>query len=395
MRPWLSIIGIGEDGLDGLSDASRNALAAADVVFGGARHLQLAAIGDRGRAWDVPFSIAPVLARRGHATAVLASGDPFWFGVGSTLAEQLDVGEWQAFPNISTFSIIAARLGWKIEETICLGLHAAPFERLARCLAPGRHLICLLRDGEAVGELGRWLHENGFGASSSFVFEAVGGPRERRQECTAEDLVNITARSPVAVALRLEGKARAIRASGLPDHHFQHDGQITKRPIRALTISALAPRAGERLWDIGAGSGSVSIEWLLATGRTGTAIAIEPRADRANTLRANAAAFGLGDRLDVVEASAPAALAGLATPQAIFVGGGANDAVLEAIFDLATAGTRLVVSAVTLETETLLASWSGRKGGELMRLEIAHATPLGGRRGWAPSRPIVQWSVTL
>ncbi len=391
MEPWLSIIGIAEDGLDGLTEASRKVLDRAEVVFGGARHLELARVGARGCAWAVPFSIEPVLANRGRNVAVLASGDPFWFGVGGSLAEKLSPEEWVAFPGPSTFSLLAARLGWRIEDCVCLGLHAAPFEHLVPYLARGARVLCLVRDGAAAGDLGRWLESRGFGQSPAWLFEAVGGPREQRYETTASGLKDLSAGSLIAVAVQLEGGSGTIRSSGLPDDAFQHDGQITKRPVRALTLSALAPRAGERLWDIGAGSGSISIEWLLATGKSGRAIAIEPRSERAANVRANAIAFGVADRLQVIDGEAPDALHELPIPNAVFVGGGASDTLLRAIWSLCPTGTRVVVNAVTLETEALLLDWSERFGGELLRIDLAQAAPLGNLRGWLPSRPLVQW----
>lgn len=394
MVPWLSIIGIGEDGLSGLAPASRAVLEEADIVFGGPRHLALARVGERGRAWPLPFSVEPVIACRGRPVAVLASGDPFWFGVGGTLADHLAPSEWRAFPAPSTFSLVAARLGWRLEDTRCLGLHAATFDRLSHDIENGMRAVCLLRDGEAVATLGAWLTAHGFGNSEAHVFEAVGGPRERHVYVAASLLPSTPFAAPVAVAIDVRGGRGRIRSGGLPDDAFDHDGQITKRPVRALTLSALAPRRGERLWDIGAGSGSISIEWLLATGVRGEAIAIEPRADRAARVRANAAAFGVAEQLTVIEGTAPAALAGLAAPDAVFVGGGASEAVLGDLWERLPSGTRVVVNAVTLETEALVTAWSDRCGGELMRIEVAHARPLGSKRGWSPSRQVVQWCVT-
>ena len=388
--PWLSIIGIGEDGLTGLSQSSRDTLAKAEIVFGGPRHLRLAEIGERGRPWPVPFSIAPVLDCRGRRVAVLASGDPFWHGAGGSLAARLAPGEWIAFPAASTFSLAAARLGWRLEEVACLGLHAAPFETLLPHLAPARRAICLLRDGKAAGDLAAWLTQQGFGASSLCVMESLGGARERVRTTLAAgfDLTDVTA--PVAVAISAAGAAGLSRASGLPDDAFAHDGQITKRPMRALTLSALAPRAGEILWDIGAGSGSIAVEWCLAGGR---AFAIETRSDRAANIRTNAAAFGVVHALTVVEGTAPAALAKLPPPSAVFIGGGNDQSLFDALWAMIPEGTRLVANAVTLETEALLLSEQNKHGGELMRIELAQAAPLGNMRGWVPSRPLVQWSV--
>ncbi len=394
-EPWLSIIGLGEDGLAGLGDASRLALSAAEIVFGAPRHLALADVGTRGRAWPVPFDVAPVLALRGQRVVVLASGDPFWFGVGGSLSAHLSPAEWQVFPAPSTFSLAAARLGWRLEDTACFGLHATPFASTRRALHPGQRLICLLRDGTAVGEFARWLTEHGFGASDWWVLEALGGPRERVRRTTASgfDLSDVNA--PVAVALQVAsatGAAGLARSAGLPDASFAHDGQITKSPVRALTLAALAPRPGLHLWDVGAGSGSISVEWCLAGGH---ASAIEQHAERVANIRCNGASFGLEKSLHVVEGLAPDALAGLAPPAAIFVGGGFNAALFEVLQAVAVPGCRLVVNAVTLETESLLAALHASHGGELLRIELAHAAPLGCMRGWVPARPVVQWSVVL
>ncbi|MFC2969092.1 precorrin-6y C5,15-methyltransferase (decarboxylating) subunit CbiE [Acidimangrovimonas pyrenivorans] len=391
--PWLSLIGLGEDGLNGLTGASRAALDAAEIVFGGPRHLALAETGPRGREWPVPFSIAPVLAERGRPVAVLASGDPFWHGAGGALAAALSPGEWRGFPAPSTFALAAARLGWRLEEVHCLGLHAAPFERLVPLLAPGVRAICLLRDGAAPAALAEWLSAHGFGPSRLTVLEALGGPRERRRDSRAEGFALDEVAAPVAVAIAAAGAQGLPRAGGLSDALFHHRGQITKRPVRALTLSALAPRPGELLWDIGAGSGSISVEWALAAPGA-RAIALEPAEGRRALIAANAEAFGLSHRIGIVAGTAPEALAALARPDAVFLGGGASEPVLAALWDCLAPGTRLVANAVTLETEALLIQWHARLGGDLMRIAIAEAAPLGRMRGWAPARPVTQWSVT-
>ena len=390
-EPWLTIIGIGEDGLAGLSEASRNALQRAETVFGGERHLRLAGIDSRGRPWPVPFDAACVLSRRGRPTAVLASGDPFWHGAGGSLAAQLARDEWVAHPSPSTFSLAAARLGWPLESTICVGLHAAPFERLVPLLANGAQIICLVRDAKAAGDLAAWLIARGFGASRLWTLSALGGPREFMTESKAENYTAGSAVSPLALAIEAAGAAGLPRASGLADDLFRHDGQITKRPVRALALSALAPRLSERLWDIGAGSGSISVEWALAGG---SAIAVEAREDRAGNIRANAEAFGLTHRITVIAASAPAALSSLEKPAAVFIGGGLDRRMSDTIWSLLPDGTRLVAHGVTLETEALLADLQQRLGGDLMRIEISHAAPLGRLRSWEAAHPIVQWRVT-
>ena len=389
-EPWLTIIGIGEDGLGGLSEASRNALQRAETVFGGERHLELARIGGRGKPWPVPFDPSCVLSRRGRPTAVLASGDPFWHGAGGSLAAQLAPDEWIAHPSPSTFSLAAARLGWPLENTICIALHAVPFERLVPLLARGAHIICLIRDATAAGDLASWLTARGFGASRLWTLSALGGPRESVTERRAESCAVGDAASPLALAIEADGAAGLPRASGLPDDLFRHDGQITKRPIRALALSALAPRPGERLWDIGAGCGSISVEWALAGG---SAIAIEAREDRLANIRANADAFGLTHRITVVAGNAPAALASLDKPDAVFIGGGLDAAMFDAIWKSISDGSRIVAHGVTLETEALLSELQQRHGGELVRIDISHAAPLGRYRSWEASRPVVQWSV--
>jgi precorrin-6Y C5,15-methyltransferase (decarboxylating) len=388
--PWLTIIGIGEDGLAGLSEASRKALGEAETVFGGERHLVLVGVASRGRPWPVPFDADVVLGCRGRKTAVLASGDPFWHGVGGSLAGKLEADEWIAHSAPSTFSLAAARLGWRLETAICLGLHAAPFERLVPHLSRGSRIISLVRDGKAAGDLATWLTERGWGSSSLWTLAALGGPRERIMQHRADCFAADPAEGLVAVALEARGTQGIPRSSGLSDDLFAHDGQITKRPVRALALSALSPRPGEKLWDIGAGSGSISAEWALCGG---TAVAIEARDDRAANIRSNVDAFGVAHRITVVAGRAPGALAGLEAPDAVFIGGGLDATMFESVWSRLASGTRLVAHAVTLETEALLGELHQRHGGDLMRVEIAHAGSLGRYRSWEAARPVVQWTV--
>lgn len=390
--PWLSIIGLNEDSRDGLPPASRAALGAADIVFGGPRHLDIVDVGPRGRPWPVPFSTAPVLALRGQKVAVLASGDPFWHGAGGSLVRDLERGEWRAYPAPSTFTLAASVLGWRMEEITCHGLHATPLARLRGVLAPHARMICLMRDADAPAELAEWLCAQGAGKARLTVMERLGGPHERLRDTAADAFAFDDITAPVAVAVHLPAGVGLARASGLPDDSFAHDGQITKQPVRALTLSALAPRAGELLWDIGAGSGSVSVEWCLAGGR---AIAFEQHATRTANITRNIEDFGLSHRMQVIEGNAADHLANQPLPDAVFIGGGAKMPLLETLYGLLAPGTRLVINGVTLETETLLAQAHAEKGGRLMRFDIAQATPLGPMRGWTASRPIVQWSVTL
>ncbi|MDA0186922.1 MAG: precorrin-6y C5,15-methyltransferase (decarboxylating) subunit CbiE [Proteobacteria bacterium] len=394
--PWLTIIGLGEDGPNSLCAASRQALDEAEIVIGPSRHLELLPdLGVQRVAWPVPFADGLRLLEgfRGRSVVALVSGDPFWFGAGSVISARLAVGEWRAIPGRSTFSLAAAHLGWPLELTLCLGLHAAPLERLRPQLAPGQRAIVLLRDGKAAEALAAYLCAEGFGETRMIMLEALGGPRARVTSARAKDFSGAFSH-PIAVALEVEGRGMVLPVvAGISDAFFDTDGQMTKRPVRALALSALAPKPGETLWDIGGGSGSIGIEWCLAHPRL-YAISIEPRRDRAARIRANADRFGL-DRLSVVEGEAPDALLGLQLPQAVFIGGGLSE---ELIVDLAarlSQGTRLVAHAVTLESEALLIHWNARLGGDLLRIALAEAAPLGPRRGWSPSRAIVQWRVVL
>ncbi|MBO9472674.1 precorrin-6y C5,15-methyltransferase (decarboxylating) subunit CbiE [Shimia sp. R10_1] len=393
--PWLTIVGLGEDGPDGLPPASRKALENAEVVMGAARHLSLLPqITAKTVTWPVPYAdgLTLLLENRGRKTVVLASGDPFWHGAGGSLTKHLEPGEWRSLPAPSTVSLAAAALGWPLESTTTMGLHAAPFARLRPHLANGARAIVTLRDGDAVSDIAAWLTGIGFGASTLHVLEALGGPRQRIRQSAAQELAFTDITHPVSVAIEALGGPALTTASGRPDTFFDNDGQITKRPVRALTLSALAPLPGEHLWDIGGGSGSIAIEWLLAHPRT-RATSVEINPERAQRIAANAASLG-ADRLSVVTGDAPAALAGLEPPDAVFIGGGISEDMLQAVWQQMPEGARLVANAVTLEAEVLLANWQAQNGGDLLRIELAHANPLGRKRGWKSAYPIVQWSVT-
>jgi precorrin-6Y C5,15-methyltransferase (decarboxylating) len=394
---WLSIVGIGEDGVEGLSPVARNLVGAAEIVFGGRRHLALAAPLIRGaaRPWPSPFDSAPeeVMRQRGRQVCVLASGDPFQYGVGAVLAHHIDAREMLVVPAPSAFSLAAARLGWPLPQTVLLSLHGRNLDLVRPHLQPGASILVLTSDGGGPAALAKLLAETGFGASRLTVLEALGGPRERIRGTTAAGFEYGTtdALNVVAIEVAAAPEARVLaRTPGLADTLFEHDGQITKREIRAVTLASLAPCRGELLWDIGAGSGSVAIEWLLAD-QTMRAIAVERRADRADRIRRNAAAFGVPG-LNIVEGAAAAALSGLETPDAVFVGGGAGDTgTLDAAAWALRPGGRLVVNAVTLETEALLLARHAALGGELIRIAISRAAPVGEKTGWRAAMPVTQW----
>ena len=398
---WLSIVGIGEDGVDGLGALARELIRSADIVFGGSRHLSLAAPLIRGttRPWLRPFelNVAEVLALRGQAVCVLASGDPFLHGVGNLLAGHVAAEETTVAPVPSAFSLAASRLLWPLAHIARISLCGCPVDLLRPHLHPGARLLALTSDEHTPAAIARLLVATGFGESRLIVLEALAGPREKVRSVRAcdFDLENIDRLNTVAIEVVAGAQARILaRASGLADALFEHDGQITKREVRALTLSALAPQHAELLWDVGAGSGSVAIEWLLADSSL-TAIAIEHRADRAARIMRNASAFGV-PHLQLIEGSAPQALEGLPAPDAVFIGGGATAPGLVDTVQLALrSGGRLVVNSVTLETEAILLQRYAQVGGTLTRIDIAHADGIGGQHarlsGWRPAMPIVQW----
>ncbi|HZB91213.1 MAG TPA: precorrin-6y C5,15-methyltransferase (decarboxylating) subunit CbiE [Stellaceae bacterium] len=395
MTPWLAVIGIGEDGLAGLSAASRALVDSAELLVGGERHLALVPTGAAERLpWRQPLAdtIALIAARRGARVVVLASGDPLCYGVGSTLARHFAAGEMLVLPQPSAFSLAAARLLWPLEGCVTLSLHGRALESLRLHLAPGARLLLLTTDGDTPVQVAKLLIDAGWGPSAMTVFAHMGGERERRIDAAAESwpLGRIAALNTLAVECKGGPAARPLsRLAGLPDSAFEHDGQLTKREIRAATLAALAPLPGELLWDIGAGNGSVAIEWLRA-GRDMQAIAVERDTARCAQIARNAAALGVAE-LRVLHGAAPAALADLPAPDAIFIGGGVSEPLVwEALWRALKPGGRLVANAVTLQGEAELLRRQQRHGGEVVRLQIAHAEPIGGFHAWRALMPVTQ-----
>lgn len=393
---WLSLVGIGEDGREGLS---RNALAALDgaaMVVGGKRHLALAApLPCETMAWPSPIEQAmpKILARRGTPVAVLATGDPFHYGIGTMLSQHVAPSEIASFPQPSAFSLAASRLCWALQDVACVSLHGRDERGLLRHLASGRRMLVLSWDGGTPARVAEMLRERGFGASRLIVLEAMGGARERVRETTAAtfDLADVDPLNTIAV--KCEGLGdRTLSRACLPDDAFEHDGQITKQNIRAVTLAALAPRGGELLWDIGAGSGSVTIEWLRADPRN-RAIAIESKPERATRIGRNAARCGVS--VEVVEGKAPDILTDLPTPEVVFVGGGVSEpAVMDRALDALRSGGRLVANAVTIEAQSNLMRLYEKHGGELVLLQHAQTAPVGRFSGWRSAMPVVQWRWT-
>ena len=397
---WLVILGIGEDGVEGLAPVARCLLETASLVVGAARHLRLADALIRGERliWPRPMTGAfPIIeAHRGRPVVVLASGDPFCYGVGTILTRFVPRDETLILPAPSAFSLACARLGWARQDVATLSFCGRPLETIRPRLQPGARILALSADQTTPGAVARLLQQNGFGASTLSILEALGGPRERIRTMTARATLpdDIVPLNLLAIEVVEEPDARIIPlVPGIADDWFDHDGQITKREIRAITLSALAPRLGNLLWDIGCGSGSIAIEWSLCH-PANRAIAVEARADRSARAVRNALSFGVPG-VRIITGKAPDALADLPTPDAIFIGGGAQDVhLLDVAWEALHAGGRMVVNAVTLETETLLVAMQDRRGGTLMRLSVERAGTLGSMRAFSPSRPITQWVAT-
>lgn len=400
MAQWLTIIGIGEDGYEGLGQNARDALTAAGTIFGGKRHLDFLPEEHAAKhvAWPTPFSdaYAMLLALRGNAVAVLASGDPMHYGMGATLTRYVSPDEMLILPSPSSFSLAAAAMGWPIQDTQMLSVHGRPLETLAKSFVPNAKLLILSNDGETPAHVARLLIESGFTSAHLTVLEHLGGTEEQRFEgvaqswdklrCADLNVVAVDCGTPEQFALSYPGIA------GLPDEAYQHDGQLTKRDIRAVTLAHLAPLPGELLWDVGAGCGSIGIEWMRSH-PTCRALAIEADEKRQALIIQNSKTLGVPD-IELVRGEAPAALAKLSSPDAIFIGGGLTDiGVLEACWLGLKPGGRLVANAVTIQSEVALVNWRDVHGGELIKLSVSHAQPLGSFDSWRSALPVTIYTV--
>ena len=399
MKPWLFVVGIGEDGLDGLPPAHRALIDSAEILVGGQRHLAMVTKGHAEHiAWAKPFSdtFPSVAAKRGKRVVVLASGDPQWFGAGSAMNGHFAAAEIMILPAPGAFSLAAARLSWPLAETETISLAARPLAQLNLYLTPGARILALSQDGTTPAQAAALLRDAGWGPSRFVVLEKLGGRQERIVETTAEGWREECSDALNTIAIECRPGAGAkprSRSAGLPDDAFTHDGQITKREIRATTLAALAPMPGALLWDVGAGCGSIAIEWARAA-RDAKAIAIERDESRRAMIAANAAKLGV-PQIEIVAGIAPAILADLPRPDAVFIGGGLrHDGMAESAWAALKPGGRLVANAVTLEGETAVARWRGNFGGELVRLQFSRAERLGGFLTWRPALPVTQWAVT-
>ena len=392
MRPWLTLVGIGEDGYAGLGKAARRALLEAHCIVGSPRQLTLLppCLKALRETWPSPFDLQPVLARRGTSVCVLASGDPMFYGVGASLARQLPSEQLRVLPAPSSVSLAAARLGWPLQDTSVLSLVARPLAALNAQLFAGARLLLLSNDGDSPAAVAELLRARGFGLSRITVLEHLGGEVERRIDGLANDwaLPRAADLNLLAVECVADVDARLLSLTpGLPDDAYQHDGQLTKRDVRAITLARLAPMPGELLWDVGAGCGSIGIEWMRAYPSC-RALAIEADAGRQAHIQHNRDALGVPG-LQLIAGRAPEALAGLAAPDAIFIGGGVTiPGVLEQCWASLKPGGRLVANAVTLQSEAALVAWREQVGGELTRINVAQAQPLGGFDTWRSALPI-------
>ena len=393
---WLHIVGIGEDGVDGLTPATRAVLEAAEVIVGGDRHHQLAGNITADRiAWPSPFDalIGTLKQHRRRRVVVLATGDPLWFSVGARIGRAIPADEITYHPQISAFQLAAARMGWSLADVETLTVHGRPVQQMIAFIQPDQRLLILTTGADTPAQIARFLTERGFGKSRMTVLASMGGDNERRFDGLAESWTHeVPAFNTLAVdCVAAPDAALLPRVPGLADDLFHHDGTMTKQEIRAVTLAKLMPMRGAHLWDIGTGCGSVAVEWMRAA-RYARATGIEPRADRRAMAAENALALGT-PKLTIVAGQAPEALEGLAPPDAVFIGGGLSASVFDAAWAALRPLGRLVANAVTLQSEALLIELHARHGGHLTKLSVQRAEPVGGLTGWRPLMPVTQWSL--
>ncbi|MEG4230417.1 precorrin-6y C5,15-methyltransferase (decarboxylating) subunit CbiE [Microcoleus sp. N9_B2] len=399
MHKWLSVVGIGEDGLSGLSPIARSLLDRSKIVVGGARHLAMLPTDDTREklVWASPLqtTIDDIIRRRGESVCVLASGDPMCHGIGVTLSRRIPISEMTVIPAASAFSLACARLGWALADVETFSLTNRPIASIALALSPGARLLVLSADRHTPGKVADLLTLRGFGSSLMTVFERMGSEAERRIEgvAAAWNVADLADLNTIAIVVAADRQTLILpRTAGLPDAAYRHDGQLTKREVRAVTLSALAPIPGELLWDVGAGCGSIAIEWMRSH-RSCRAIAIERHPTRLEYIAENASKFGVPE-LKIVAGDAPEALANLPQPDAIFIGGGVTaEGLLETCWNALGEGGRLVVNAVTVESELTVLQWHSLHGGELIRIGIQRTGAIGSFVGWKPLAPITQWAV--
>lgn len=396
---WLHIIGIGEDGMDGLSAVARDLIENAEIIIGGDRHHALSPNVTAERLkWPSPFDamIGEIERHKGRRLVILVTGDPLWYSVGARILKAIPADEITFHPQLSAFQWAAARMGWSLADAATLTVHGRPAEQAIPYFAPCARLLLLTKGVETPGEIATLLAENGYGKSRLTVLGALGGPNETRLEGRAANWAASPPEAPAFHTLAVECLAAddatlVPRGPGLPDDAFTHDGKMTKQEVRAATLAKLWPRRGAMLWDIGAGCGSVAIEWMRAA-RDAQAVGLEPNAERRALAEANARKLG-APRFKLVDATAPEGLADLPPPDAIFIGGGLSEATAEAGISALPRHGRLVANAVTLESEAALIALHKKHGGDLVKIAVSRAEPVGPFRGWRPLMTVTQWSL--
>ncbi|MGB7334992.1 MAG: precorrin-6y C5,15-methyltransferase (decarboxylating) subunit CbiE [Salaquimonas sp.] len=393
-QPWLNIIGIGEDGVDGLSASAMAALEVAEVIIGGDRHHNLAPnVTAKRLSWPSPFDamIDEIKSHKGKKLVILVTGDPLWYSVGARISRSMPTNEIRFHPQLSAFQWAAARMGWSLADVDTLTVHGRPVEQIIPHFSPNVKLLVLTKDQTSPNDIAKLLTERGFGKSRLTVLAALGGPNEKRFDGIAETWAHLV---PDFHTLAIEcvvgsGAKFYPRTGGLPDDAFEHDGQMTKRVVRAATISALKPYPDALLWDIGAGCGSIAIEWMRAA-RGAEAIAIEGHPERLKMIAANATALGT-PRLRVVDGNAPDVLDGLPQPDAVFIGGGlTTTGLFETAYAALRGGGVLVANAVTLESEVYLVRLQAEFGGLMDRISVSEAIPVGRYKAMKPFMTVTQ-----
>ncbi|MEM1276967.1 MAG: precorrin-6y C5,15-methyltransferase (decarboxylating) subunit CbiE [Pseudomonadota bacterium] len=408
MTAWLNIIGIGEDGVSGLSAAARAALSEAEILLGGDRHHDLAGVTQAKRlSWPSPFDamIDAIIAHRGWRMVVLATGDPLWYSVGARIATAIPPREIIFHPQISAFQWAACRMGWSLADVETLTAHGRPAEQIIPYFWPGARLLILTAGAETPGQIARLLSDRGYGASQLSVLANLGGPNEGRLDGRAEDWATTTPEiapfHTLAVTCQGDQPQLLPHTPGLPDDAFEHDGKMTKQDVRAATLAKLMPQRGEVLWDIGVGCGSVAIEWMRAA-PSAAAIGFDTHTKRLAIAGRNAKVLGT-PALSLVEGEAPQILEvipapigtrpDLRNPNAVFIGGGLSEELVDCVLARLRPFGRLVANAVTLESEACLAMLQAKHGGQLTRIATAQAVPVGPYRGWRAAMPVTQWSL--
>ncbi|MEL6919493.1 MAG: precorrin-6y C5,15-methyltransferase (decarboxylating) subunit CbiE [Pseudomonadota bacterium] len=390
---WLNIIGIGEDGMQGLSPVARALVENAEIIIGGDRHHRLANSRAERIAWPSPFDamIETICSFKGKRVVVLVTGDPLWYSVGARILKSISADEIVFHPQLSAFQWAAARMGWSLADVETVTVHGRAVEQIVPCFTPGARLLVLTKDASSVGDVADLLMARGYPKSRMTVLASMGGPDEERFDFTAADpVLNVPDFHTLAIECAADVNAVVLPRMGLPDDAFMHDGKITKRAVRALALAKLMPLRGQLLWDVGCGCGSIAVEWMRGAPEA-QAIGFEPKPERRVMAAQNALQLGT-PKLQIIDGEAPDALRGQPEPDAVFIGGGLSEPLIQIAQGALKPRGRLVAHAVTLESEAVLLAAYDTHGGELQRISVETASPVGGFSGWKPSMPVAQWT---